>query len=470
MLARASSLCRTCSRQTTWRCCRPARSAADRPGGPRRPACGGRDGGRGRESLRALDAASFSISRWQRDRRVLQTLINVGELEAVKGALAGGRGVPAGRLPDRDRPPAPRGALRVRDRRSRANPVGVALLRRLGKESEIAVPVIYEYVTWGELAVPAAGGRRFGERDVRLLQAIAEQVAQAIGRAEQFGRVTRFAYEDPLAHLANRPAPARRAAGRRRLREPDPAGLRRGRSQGGQRPRGPSGGRRAAPRCGGRAQPHRVGVSPVAGGASRRRRVLCPAAGRTAGGGRALRARGQPSHSGRKAAADSVCWGAACGASTGHAASDLIAAADAALLEAKAQGPGRLRLRLAEEPGLPAGIQRDRTPRSTGRRAIDDLLPRFVALLDEQRPQGTRRPRAAGCRRFRWRARCRGLVALRRPRGRRRRTADSLRCRERARPAVGRPVVDAAADEVYPLADSRYRARSGRAERVHRGP
>ena len=64
------------------------------------------------------------------------------------------------------------------------------------------------------------------------------------------------------------------------------------------------------------------------------------------------------------------------------------AAADA-VLEAKAQGPGRLRLRLAEEPGLPAGIPRDRTPRSTGRRAIDDLLPRFVALLDEQRPQGT---------------------------------------------------------------------------------
>ena len=45
------------------------------------------------ESLRALDAASFSISRWQRDREVLQTLINVGELGPGEEALAGGRGL-----------------------------------------------------------------------------------------------------------------------------------------------------------------------------------------------------------------------------------------------------------------------------------------------------------------------------------------------------------------------------------------
>ena len=32
------------------------------------------------ESLAALDAASFSISRWERERGVLRTLINVGEL------------------------------------------------------------------------------------------------------------------------------------------------------------------------------------------------------------------------------------------------------------------------------------------------------------------------------------------------------------------------------------------------------
>ena len=32
------------------------------------------------QSLIALDAASFSISRWERHRGVLRTLINVGEL------------------------------------------------------------------------------------------------------------------------------------------------------------------------------------------------------------------------------------------------------------------------------------------------------------------------------------------------------------------------------------------------------
>ena len=76
------------------------------------------------ESLRALDAASFSISRWQRDREVLQTLINVGELGPGEGAGRRPRSLPAGRLPDRDRPPAPRGALRVRDRRSPQTPSG----------------------------------------------------------------------------------------------------------------------------------------------------------------------------------------------------------------------------------------------------------------------------------------------------------------------------------------------------------
>ena len=90
------------------------------------------------ESLRALDAASFSISRWQRDREVLQTLINVGELG-----------------PGEERWPAAE-EYRLADfqtvtdllRRGEPyvsaipaqTPSGWPSLRRLGKESEIAVP------------------------------------------------------------------------------------------------------------------------------------------------------------------------------------------------------------------------------------------------------------------------------------------------------------------------------------------
>ena len=35
------------------------------------------------QTLAALDAASFSISRWDRERGVLHTMINVGDLGAV---------------------------------------------------------------------------------------------------------------------------------------------------------------------------------------------------------------------------------------------------------------------------------------------------------------------------------------------------------------------------------------------------
>ena len=73
-----------------------------------------------------------------------------------------------------------------------------------GKESELAVPVMYESVMWGELWATGAGGRRFGPTTSRLLKAIAAQVSVAIGRAELFSEVSQFAYEDPLTRLANR--------------------------------------------------------------------------------------------------------------------------------------------------------------------------------------------------------------------------------------------------------------------------
>ena len=71
---------------------------------------------------------------------------------------------------------------------------------------------------------------------------------------------------------------------------------------------------------------------------------------------------------------------------TGH---ELIAAADAALLEAKRLGPGRLRLRAPGDHGLPAGVEWRRASAPSGRRATDGLIPRFVGLLDRFRPATT---------------------------------------------------------------------------------
>ena len=84
----------------------------------------------------------------------------------------------------------------------------------------------------------------------------------------------------------------------------------------------------------------------------------------------------------------SVCSGAAADyyeTGTGH---ELVAAADTALLEAKRLGPGRLRLRASGDPGL-AGRRAAARVRPVGPRVTDDVIPRFVGLLDQFRPSTT---------------------------------------------------------------------------------
>ena len=92
-------------------------------------------------------------------------------------------------------------------------------LMRLGKESEVGVPILVEGEAWGEVyATTAPGQPRFRGEDVRFLETVAGQLAVAIGRAELFSRVSRLAYEDPLTG-PGQPAGARGApAARRRPR------------------------------------------------------------------------------------------------------------------------------------------------------------------------------------------------------------------------------------------------------------
>ena len=159
------------------------------------------------EARAALGARSLSIGRLELESQALRVLINVGDLAPGEErrptdevyALA-------------DYPRLGQMLERMEPHRTNADdpdgdPAERELLRSLGKSSEVAVPIVFADRMWGELyATRAAGDAPFGERDLRFLQAIAGQLAAALGRAEMFSRLAELAFEDSLTGLANRRA------------------------------------------------------------------------------------------------------------------------------------------------------------------------------------------------------------------------------------------------------------------------
>lgn len=155
----------------------------------------------------AMGAGSFSISRWERERGVMRTLVNAGDLGPEEERR------PEDEVYTLDDHPSVGRLLRtampyfnaVDD--PDADPRTVALLKHLGKESDIGVPIVVEGDVWGEVwATTNPGAQRFRGRDVRFLEAIAGQLAGVVARGELFTRVSRLAYEDELTGLSNRRA------------------------------------------------------------------------------------------------------------------------------------------------------------------------------------------------------------------------------------------------------------------------
>jgi diguanylate cyclase (GGDEF)-like protein len=159
------------------------------------------------ESRVILGAASVSISRWEPAENRIRTLINVGEL---------GKGEerwPAAELWSLEEfphiPPlleAGESSLVVLGERG-LPPSEQAMLEQLGKGSCLRVPIVFDGGTWGKLeAFSHTGAPAFTLDRAPFVEALATQVAVAIGRAELFSRVNALAYEDPLTGLGNRRA------------------------------------------------------------------------------------------------------------------------------------------------------------------------------------------------------------------------------------------------------------------------
>jgi len=158
-------------------------------------------------ALEALGGSSLAISRWDMEAGVVRTLVNVGELGP------GEERFPKDETYSVDDYPSMGRAMRegksslaaVDDPNS--DPAQRELLKRLGKESSLCVPMMIHGETWGELEVMTAPGRpRVTLDDETFLRAIADQLVGAIHRAELFAQIEALAYTDSLTGLASRRA------------------------------------------------------------------------------------------------------------------------------------------------------------------------------------------------------------------------------------------------------------------------
>jgi len=158
-------------------------------------------------SLEALGAASLAISRWERETGIVRTLVNVGELGPGEERFPKDETYSVEDYPSMGLAMREGGSSLAAIDDPDSDPAHCDLLRRLGKESSLCVPMIFHGEAWGELEVMTAPGRpRLTHDDETFLRAIADQLVGAIHRAELFAQIEALAYTDALTGLASRRA------------------------------------------------------------------------------------------------------------------------------------------------------------------------------------------------------------------------------------------------------------------------
>lgn len=153
---------------------------------------------------RALDGASLSISRWDREHGVLRTLVNVGVLGPSETRFPSDETYSLAQWPDMS--DLVTGRLSFVTSVDDGTPEGNHLAD-LEKDSGLSAPILVEARVWGELWVSRQAGQpRFTDADLDFAEAVATQVAAGVVQADHMARVERLAFTDPLTGLANRRA------------------------------------------------------------------------------------------------------------------------------------------------------------------------------------------------------------------------------------------------------------------------
>jgi diguanylate cyclase (GGDEF)-like protein len=161
----------------------------------------------GERALEALGGSSLAISRWDMEAGFVRTLVNVGELGPGEERFPKDETYSINDYPSVVTVIREGGSSLAYVDDPESDSAQRELLKRLGKESSLSVPMIFRGEPWGELWVTSApGSPRLTAQDETFLRAIADQLVGAIHRAELFAQIEALAYTDSLTGLASRRA------------------------------------------------------------------------------------------------------------------------------------------------------------------------------------------------------------------------------------------------------------------------
>jgi diguanylate cyclase (GGDEF)-like protein len=161
----------------------------------------------GERALEALGGSSLAISRWDMEAGFVRTLVNVGELGPGEERFPKDETYSINDYPSVVTVIREGGSSLAYADDPESDSAQRQLLKRLGKESSLSVPMIFRGEPWGELWVTSApGSPRLTAQDETFLRAIADQLVGAIHRAELFAQIEALAYTDSLTGLASRRA------------------------------------------------------------------------------------------------------------------------------------------------------------------------------------------------------------------------------------------------------------------------